>query len=64
MCRKLIYLFPFVLVLGMVLTNVAQAGLVGWWRFEEGSGNIYVAAAVQLDTAAEFSLCPYYTFFS
>jgi len=23
----------------MVLTNIAQAGLVGWWRFNEGSGD-------------------------
>ncbi|MFZ2148636.1 MAG: LamG-like jellyroll fold domain-containing protein, partial [Sedimentisphaerales bacterium] len=39
MCKKLIYLFSFVLVLGMVLTSVAKADLVGWWRFNEGSGD-------------------------
>jgi hypothetical protein len=38
MCRRLIYLAFFILVLGIVLTSVAQAGLVAWWRFEEGSG--------------------------
>jgi hypothetical protein len=40
MSKKLICLVSFVLVLGMVLTSVAQAGLVGWWRFEDGSGDI------------------------
>jgi len=39
MSKKLIYLFSFVLVLGMVLTSVAKADLVGWWRFNEGSGD-------------------------
>jgi hypothetical protein len=39
MCKKLLVLTSFVLVLGMVLTSVAQAGLVAWWRFEEGSGD-------------------------
>jgi hypothetical protein len=40
MCRKLIYLFSFILVLGLA-TNVAEGvdpSLVGWWRFDEGSG--------------------------
>ncbi len=40
MCKKLIYLTSFVLALDVALTSVAQAGLVGWWRFEEGSGDI------------------------
>ncbi len=40
MSKKLICLVSFVLALGMVLTSAAQAGLVGWWRFEEGSGDI------------------------
>jgi hypothetical protein len=40
MCRKLIYLFSFVLAFGIVLTSAAQAGLVGWWSFEDGSGDI------------------------
>ena len=39
MCRNLIYLFSFVLVPGIVLTNSAKAELVGWWRFNEGSGS-------------------------
>ena len=39
MCKKLIYLFCFVLALGMVLTSsVAQADLVGYWKFDESSG--------------------------
>jgi hypothetical protein len=40
MSKKLICLACLVLALGMVLASVAQAGLVGWWRFEEGSGDI------------------------
>jgi len=39
MCKKLIYLFSFALLLGMVPTKVADADLVGWWRFNEGSGD-------------------------
>jgi hypothetical protein len=39
MCKKFIYLFPFVLVLGMVLTSAAKGDLIGWWRFNEGSGD-------------------------
>jgi hypothetical protein len=30
----------FVLVLSLVLTSVVKADLIGWWRFEEGSGDI------------------------
>ncbi len=43
MCKKLIYLVCFVLVLGLVLTsraNAADPSLVGWWRLDEGSGTI------------------------
>jgi len=43
MCKKLIYLISFVLVLGLVLTSRAEAAdpsLVGWWKFDEGSGTI------------------------
>lgn len=40
MCRKSIYLISFIIALGIVLTNIAQAGPVGWWRFEEGTGTI------------------------
>jgi len=38
MCKKMIYLVSFVLVLGLV--NSASADLVGHWRFDEGSGTI------------------------
>ncbi len=42
MCKKLIYLTSFVLVLGLVLTSVAEAAvdpdLVAWWKFNDGSG--------------------------
>ena len=40
MCRNLIYLFSFVLMPGIILTNSANAELVGWWRFNEGSGDV------------------------
>jgi hypothetical protein len=40
MCRKLIYLVSLVLVLSMALTSTTKAELVGWWRFDEGSGTI------------------------
>jgi len=38
MSKRLIYLFFCVLVLGLVLTGMAKAELVGWWRLDEGSG--------------------------
>jgi hypothetical protein len=41
MYRKLFYLVSFVLVLSFAFTSVARAAdpdLVGWWRFDEGSG--------------------------
>ena len=40
MYRKLIFLVSFVLVLGLVISvsDGADPSLVGWWRFEEGSG--------------------------
>jgi hypothetical protein len=38
MCKKLICLVSFVLVLSVVLMGTARAELVGWWRFDEGSG--------------------------
>jgi len=40
MWRKSIYLISFILALGMVLTSAAQAGPVGLWKFEEGTGTI------------------------
>ncbi|MCP4262977.1 MAG: LamG domain-containing protein [Planctomycetes bacterium] len=30
----------FVLVLSLVLTSVVKADLIGWWKFEEGSGTL------------------------
>jgi len=48
MYRKLIYLILFVLVLSVALTSIVKAAdpdLVGWWRFDEGSGT----------TASDFS---------
>ncbi len=39
MCKKeLTYLASFVFCLSLVLTRAANADLVGWWRFDEGSG--------------------------
>jgi hypothetical protein len=43
MCRKLAHLIFCAMALGLVLTNGAKAvdpDLVGWWRFDEGSGTI------------------------
>jgi hypothetical protein len=40
MCKKLIYFISFVLVQGLVLTRTADADLVGYWTFDEGSGTI------------------------
>jgi hypothetical protein len=40
MCKKLIYLVSLVVVLSMALTSMTKAELVGWWRFDEGSGTI------------------------
>ncbi len=44
MCRKLMYLVSFILLLGLPLNSMAQdidTGLVGWWKFEEASGTLY-----------------------
>jgi len=41
MCKKLIYLFSFGLVLGLVITSAAKAtdpDLIGYWKFDETSG--------------------------
>jgi hypothetical protein len=40
MYRRSIYSFTVVAVLQLVLTSSAKADLVGWWRFNEGSGDI------------------------
>ncbi|MBW7991153.1 MAG: LamG domain-containing protein [Planctomycetes bacterium] len=39
MCKQMIYLISFALLFGMVPTSVAKADTVGWWRFNEGSGD-------------------------
>ncbi len=44
MCRKLMYLVSFTLLLGLALNSAAQdtdPSLVGWWKFEEASGTLY-----------------------
>ena len=38
MCKKLIYLVSFVLVLGLTLTSPAGADLIGYWPLDEGAG--------------------------
>jgi hypothetical protein len=38
MRRKSVFLVPFVIVIGLISTNVARAELLGWWRMDEGSG--------------------------
>jgi len=43
MCKKLIYLVSFVVVLGLILTSAAvgaDPSLVGWWKLDETSGTI------------------------
>ena len=45
MCKKTIYLISFVFVLSLVLTNFAQADLIGYWRFDETSGTIAADSA-------------------
>ncbi len=42
MCKKLIYLVSFILVLSVALTSPAKAELIGWWRFDEGAGTTAV----------------------
>jgi len=39
MCRQLIYLVLAVFCLSLVPTSTVKADLIGWWRFEEGSGD-------------------------
>ncbi len=40
MYKRLIHLISLVLLLNMALTAKTKAELVGWWRFDEGSGDI------------------------
>ncbi|MEA3225868.1 MAG: LamG domain-containing protein [Planctomycetota bacterium] len=39
MCRKSICLASLALVLGLILASTVQAENIGWWKFDEGSGN-------------------------
>ena len=45
MSKKMICLVSFVLVLALVLTNFAQADLIGYWKFDESSGTIAADSA-------------------
>ncbi|MBL7144409.1 MAG: LamG domain-containing protein [Phycisphaerae bacterium] len=54
MCKKLICLVSFVLVLNLVFTSVVKADLVGWWRLDEGTGT----------TVADFSGAGHNGFFA
>ena len=38
MCKKMIFLVSFSLVIGTVLTGAVKADLVAYWRLDEGSG--------------------------
>ncbi len=40
MCRRISTLIPLVVVLGLILASVSDAALVGWWKFDDGSGTI------------------------
>jgi hypothetical protein len=42
MCRKLTYSLSFLLTLSFVLTSAADAELVGWWKLDDGSGEVAV----------------------
>ncbi|UCE47531.1 MAG: LamG domain-containing protein, partial [Phycisphaerales bacterium] len=39
MCRRSVHLLSFTLALTLILTGATRADLVGWWRFDEGSGD-------------------------
>ena len=45
MCKNLIYLVFSVLLLSFALTDTTKAELIGWWRFDEGSGTIAAASS-------------------
>ncbi len=40
MYRRVSALIPWVVLLGLTLTSVSDAALVGWWKFDDGSGDI------------------------
>ncbi|MFC1636022.1 LamG-like jellyroll fold domain-containing protein, partial [Planctomycetota bacterium] len=42
MCKKLVLLTSFVLVLGLVLTSTSKADLIGWWKLDDASGTTAV----------------------
>jgi len=42
MCRQLICLISFVIPLSMILTNSAEAALVGWWKLDDGTGTVAI----------------------
>jgi len=45
MCKKLVYLSSFILILSILLTDTTNANdpnLVGWWRLNEGSGAVAI----------------------
>lgn len=49
MCKKLIFLVSLVFVLSSAWTSPAGAadpGLVGWWKFDEGSGTVAADSSV------------------
>ena len=39
MCKKFLFSTFFILILILILTSASKADLIGWWRFEEGSGD-------------------------
>jgi len=39
MCRKLCFFSSFIFMLVLGLSNAANAELIGWWTFDEGSGD-------------------------
>ncbi|MHC4533095.1 MAG: LamG domain-containing protein [Planctomycetota bacterium] len=39
MCRRSICLASLALTLGFILTSTTRAENIGWWKFDEGSGN-------------------------
>jgi len=42
MCKKLLFLASFVLVLGLVLASTAKADLIGWWKLDDATGSMAV----------------------
>ena len=39
MCKKMSYLISFILLLSIITTSSVNADLIGFWRFNEGSGD-------------------------